>query len=99
MMSIMTSINKRFALVLLFVVAFALTAQAQQYDVIIRGGTIYDGSGAEPIVADIALRGDRIARIGQLSGARAMTEINAKGLSIAPGFINMMSGPETLFAD
>ena len=74
-------------------------AQAQEYDVIIRGGTLYDGSGAAPVAADVAIRGDRIARVGKLDGAHAKVEVNAKGLAVAPGFINMMSGPDTLFAD
>ncbi len=61
------------------------------FDAIIRGGTIYDGSGAKPYVADVAIAGDRIARIGGLEGARAGTEIDAGGMAVAPGFINMLS--------
>jgi N-acyl-D-amino-acid deacylase len=61
-----------------------------QYDVIVRGGTIYDGSGSPGSVADLAIQGDTIAAIGDLSDASAKTEIDAAGLAIAPGFINMM---------
>lgn len=64
------------------------------YDVIIRQGTIYDGSGAKPFVADIGIVADTIAFIGDLSAAHAKTEINAGGLAVAPGFINMLSMAE-----
>ncbi len=72
---------------------------AQQYDVIVRGGTVYDGSGGAPVRADVAIRKDKIVKIGDLAGAKGKTEIDAKGLAVAPGFINLMSGPDTLFAD
>jgi N-acyl-D-amino-acid deacylase len=65
--------------------------QAPVYDVILRGGTIYDGSGGPPGVGDIALRGDRIAAVGNLAGARAAREVDVRGLAVAPGFINMLS--------
>ncbi|MDZ4279031.1 MAG: D-aminoacylase [Dehalococcoidia bacterium] len=61
------------------------------FDLIIRGGTVYDGSGGEPYVADVAVRGDRIASIGSLGEAQAGTVIDASGLAVAPGFINMLS--------
>jgi N-acyl-D-amino-acid deacylase len=60
------------------------------YDVIVRNGTIVDGSGAPPFVGDLAIRGDRIAAIGPLGRARAKLDIDATGLAIAPGFVNMM---------
>lgn len=65
-------------------------AAVADYDVVLRGGTIYDGSGKPPFVADLAIRGDRIAAIGALSAARAKTEIRVAGLAVAPGFVNMM---------
>lgn len=75
-------------------------ALAVEYDVILRGGTIYDGSGRAPFVGDLALKGDRIAAIGDLSASRAKTEIRAAGLAVAPGFINMMCwGNESLIED
>jgi len=91
---------KRFAYALIWLAAASLVVRAQQYDVIIRNGTVYDGSGKAPQVADVAINGDRIARIGgNLRSAQAKTEVDAKGLAVAPGFINMMSGPDSLFAD
>ena len=63
----------------------------QDYNVIIRNGTIYDGSGDAPFVGDVAIRGDAIAEVGKLREARGETEIDAGGLAVAPGFINMLS--------
>jgi N-acyl-D-amino-acid deacylase len=76
-------------------------ARAQpQYDVVIRGGTIYDGSGNKPVVGDVALRGDSIVAIAPSIGGRASKEINARGLAVAPGFINMLSwANESLIQD
>ncbi len=61
------------------------------FDVIIKDGTVYDGTGAEPKQADVAIRGDRIAGVGDFKTAKAKTIIDAKGLAVAPGFINMLS--------
>src|SRR5437762_9597956 len=61
------------------------------FDVIIRGGTVYDGTGAEPKNVDVAIRGDRIAEIGDLKTAKVKTVVDASGLAVAPGFINMLS--------
>jgi N-acyl-D-amino-acid deacylase len=61
------------------------------FDVIIKDGTVYDGTGAEPKQADVAIRGDRIVGIGDFKTAKAKTVIDAKGLAVAPGFINMLS--------
>jgi N-acyl-D-amino-acid deacylase len=70
------------------------------FDVIIRGGTVYDGTGAEPRQVDVAIRGDRIAGIGDFKAARAKTVVDAKGLAVAPGFINMLSwSTESLIQD
>jgi N-acyl-D-amino-acid deacylase len=66
-------------------------AEAPRYDVIVRGGTVYDGSGAVPARADVAIRGDSITAIGNLENARATHEVDARGLAVAPGFINMLS--------
>ncbi|MDP9282923.1 MAG: D-aminoacylase [Chloroflexota bacterium] len=69
------------------------------HDVVIRGGTIYDGSGAPPFDADIAIDGDRIAAIGTVA-ERGRVELDAGGLAVAPGFINMLSWATTsLIAD
>jgi N-acyl-D-amino-acid deacylase len=73
---------------------------AERYDVIIRGGTLHDGSGDMPRQTDVALKGDRIALIGDLKDSTATTIINGAGLAVAPGFINMLSwSNEALIAD
>jgi N-acyl-D-aspartate/D-glutamate deacylase len=82
--------------VLLFLVS---ACRRTTYDVVIRGGTVYDGSGSPPRSADVAIRGDRIAEVGDLTAARGKVEIDARGLAVAPGFVNMMSSPGTLFED
>jgi N-acyl-D-amino-acid deacylase len=64
---------------------------AQDFDVIIKGGTVYDGTGAEGRRADVGLRGDRIASVGDLAAAKTKTTVDATGLAVAPGFINMLS--------
>jgi N-acyl-D-amino-acid deacylase len=63
----------------------------QTFDLVIRNGSIHDGRGAAPDVADIGVAGDAVAAIGALPDARAATEIDATGLAVAPGFINMLS--------
>ena len=67
----------------------------QKFDVIIRNGTVYDGTGRAPAKADVGLRGDRIAAVGNLSAATAPAIVDANGLAVAPGFINMLSHSET----
>jgi N-acyl-D-amino-acid deacylase len=71
------------------------------YDVIIRNGTIYDGSGGAPDVGDIAVNGDRIVSVtGPAAKAQGRTEVDATGLAVSPGFINMLSwAPVTLIED
>src|SRR6266496_4037586 len=70
------------------------------FDVIIKGGTVYDGTGAEPKHADVAIRADRIAGVGDFAAAHAKTVIDADGLAVAPGFINMLSwSTESLIQD
>jgi len=84
--------------ILLSTPAAARTAEPA-YDVVIRGGTIYDGSGKAPVVGDLAIRGDRIVAIGKVDG-RGRTEVAAGGMAVAPGFINMLSwATESLIAD
>lgn len=61
------------------------------YDVLLRGGTVYDGSGAPPVRADVGIRGDTVAAIGDLTGARADHVLDVSGLAVAPGFINAHS--------
>jgi N-acyl-D-amino-acid deacylase len=84
---------------LLGLAACAPTAPTPEYDLLISNGTVYDGDGGAPYVADVAIRGDRIAAIGDLDG-NAAEVIDATGLAVAPGFINMLSwATETLIED
>ena len=69
------------------------------YDIVIRGGTLYDGSGKPPVVGDIAISGDRIVAVGKVDG-KGRSEVSAKGMAVAPGFINMLSwATESLIVD
>jgi N-acyl-D-amino-acid deacylase len=86
--------------VLLIAIAGIAGCARQSYDVVLRGGTVYDGSGGAPVVTDLAIQGDQIAAMGDLSGARGKVEIEAKGMAVAPGFVNMMSwANESLIED
>jgi N-acyl-D-amino-acid deacylase len=69
-------------------------------DVVIRGGSVYDGSGGEPVTADVAIQGDTLVAVGAPGALRGQLEIDATGLAVAPGFINMLSwAAEGLIAD
>ncbi|HEX6941079.1 MAG TPA: D-aminoacylase, partial [Longimicrobiales bacterium] len=73
---------------------------APEYDVVIRNGTIYDGGGGPPIEGDVAIQGDSIVAVGDIGAARGALEIDAEGLAVAPGFINMLSwATESLLED
>jgi N-acyl-D-amino-acid deacylase len=72
----------------------------QSYDVILHGGAVYDGTGAPARRADVGLRADRIASVGDLSRAQAKVRVDATGFAVAPGFINVLSwSTESLIAD
>ena len=72
----------------------------EEYDTIIRNGMIYDGNGGNPFKADIGINADTIRTIGNLSASVGKNEIDASGLAVAPGFINMLSwANETLIED
>jgi len=78
----------------------APSQSATDFDIIIKGGTVYDGTGVEPKHVDVAIRGDRIAGVGDFKTAKAKTVIDATGLAVAPGFINMLSwSNESLIQD
>jgi N-acyl-D-aspartate/D-glutamate deacylase len=85
----------------LFIILLTSAASfAADFDVIIKGGTVYDGSGGEGQHLDLAIRGDRIAGLGDFKTAKAKTVIDATGLAVAPGFINMLSwSNESLIQD
>lgn len=79
------------SLVLGFILLLAATFNSPKFDTIIENGTIYDGTGETSYIADIGIKADTIAAIGDLNPADAATVVNAKGLAVAPGFINMLS--------
>ncbi|HSJ29989.1 MAG TPA: D-aminoacylase [Longimicrobiales bacterium] len=91
---------RHLAVTLLSVTLAGCAAGTVEYDTIIRGGTIYDGSGGAPFTADIGIIGDSIATIGDLAAAQAPLIVDATGLAVAPGFINMLSwATESLIED
>jgi N-acyl-D-amino-acid deacylase len=76
------------------------SSRADSFDVLIKGGTVYDGTGQAPRRVDVGIRGDRIVTIGNLQRASAKSVIDATGLAVTPGFINMLSHSEvSLIAD
>ncbi|MEQ9438107.1 MAG: D-aminoacylase [Cyclobacteriaceae bacterium] len=81
----------RWAITVLLLSYLSGCADQARYDVIIRHGHVYDGTGGAPQVIDIGIMGEKIDTIGDLSTAQANTEIDATGLAVAPGFINMLS--------
>src|SRR5215813_2625539 len=98
-----TNLRKLLAVILIAGLSLVAMAQGQKpgsskaesFDIIIKGGTVYDGTGRPPIRADVGIKSDRIAAIGNLNRAIAPTIIDATGLAVAPGFINMLSHSET----
>ncbi|HTH03376.1 MAG TPA: D-aminoacylase [Vicinamibacterales bacterium] len=90
---------------LIAALTFPLTSRAARapqttFDIIIRGGTVYDGTGAPGRRADIGIQGDRIAGVGDLTSVQSTSVIDASGLAVAPGFINMLSwSNESLLID
>ena len=87
-------------ILLITIVLLGSACSKPQHDVIIRGGSIYDGSGGPTITADLAIDGDRITAIGDLKNHDGKSEIDATGLAVAPGFINMLSwANESLIQD
>ncbi len=93
--------KKRIALAVAVAGLFASSAAPPAaYSVVIRGGTIYDGSGGTPYIGDVALKGDRIAYVGPHAPGRAARTVDATGKAVSPGFINMLSwANESLIAD
>jgi len=88
--------NRTSFLFLLFILLFGCTpASGPTYDVIIRHGTVFDGSGAPGIRTDVGIQADTVASIGDLSNASSTAELDAEGLVVAPGFINMLSWATT----
>lgn len=85
---------------LLMICVCALPSTAAEHDLVIRGGMILDGSGAEGYVGDVVVDGDRIVYVGRSRGDKAKTMIDSTGKAVSPGFINMLSwAVESLIAD
>ena len=76
-------------------ISTSTTASAPQYDLLVKNGLVIDGSGRPGYRADIAIKGDRIAAIGKLKNVRGAREIDATGMAVAPGFIDMLGQSET----
>ena len=77
-----------------------LSAAPVRFDVLLRGGMVYDGKGTPPIRADVGIRGDRIVAVGDLQDATAKLDLSVAGYGVAPGFINMLSwATESLIVD
>jgi N-acyl-D-amino-acid deacylase len=75
-------------------------AAGAEYDIVVKGGEIYDGTGSAPYEGDVGIKGDRIAYVGKPRDLKAQRTIDARGLAVAPGFINMLSqAQESLFVD
>ncbi|MCH7538654.1 MAG: D-aminoacylase [Proteobacteria bacterium] len=95
----MKSTYRIFSTVIVYALLTACTPPTS-YDLILRGGNIYDGSGGAPFIGDIAIDGDKIVALGDIGDAIASVEINVQGLAVAPGFVNMMSwANESLIED
>ena len=77
------------------IISFFFMIGCEEYDVVIRKGTIYDGYGFEPFIGDVAIKGDKVALVKENISEKGRKEINAKGLAVAPGFINMLSWATT----
>src|SRR5881227_3536934 len=85
---------------LLLVSAVRAAELPEKFDVVIKNGTVYDGTGSEGRKADIAIRGDRIVGVGDFQNSSATNVIDAHDLAVAPGFINMLSwSTESLIVD
>jgi len=96
----MRGLSAVFVLTLAALSADGVTAATPLYEVVIRGGKIYDGTGRAPYTADMAVKGDRIAAIAPHLEGHGATEIDAHGKAVSPGFINMLAHPEvSLIAD
>src|SRR5919205_1701519 len=86
---------KILSLLVVLSMLFMPVTQLSQFDLLIKNGRIVDGSGRAAYVADLAIKGDRIVSIGNLSQATASRTIDAQGLVVAPGFIDMLGQSET----
>jgi dihydroorotase/N-acyl-D-amino-acid deacylase len=82
-------------MLLFSVISKSATASGPKYDLLIKNGLVIDGSGRAGYIADVAINDDRIVRIGKIKNANGSREIDAKGMVVAPGFIDMLGQSET----
>ena len=90
---------RRITLLLTISIALVSCAHQPNFDVVLRNGLICDGSGSSCTSGGVAINGDKIAKTGDVSADRGRIDIDVHGQVIAPGFINLMSDPDGLFAD
>src|ERR1051325_10227428 len=91
------NLQKLLAVILVLAISLAASGQrqsrstpsVQSFDVIIKGGTVYDGTGSSGVKTDVGIKGDRIVAVGNLSRSTAPTIVDATNLAVAPGFINL----------
>jgi N-acyl-D-amino-acid deacylase len=81
----------------ILIAVFAFNSFPEEYDIILRNGMIYDGTGSAGFIGDVAINADTIAAIGDLSSFAGREEVDVNGLAIAPGFINMLSWSDQIF--
>ncbi len=92
--------SRRYLIALIAILWSCSPSPSLEYDVILRNGTIYDGTGSTPYTGDLAIDGDRIVAVGDVSNAKGRAELDLQGLAVAPGFINMLSwAVDTLIED
>ncbi len=87
----LSPVSRDLRLAAVLALLWGVPAPAADYDLIVRGGLVYDGTGEKPRRADVGIRGDLIAAIGDLSRDTAPKVLDARGMAVAPGFINMLS--------
>src|SRR5919198_5845496 len=90
---------RRILLLIALSVSLLSCTRRPDFDVVLRNGLICDGTGLQCTAGGVAITGDKIAKTGDVSADRGRIDIDVHGQVIAPGFINLMSGPDGLFAD
>ena len=87
--------------VLLFLIlnATRLRAEPVEADLVLRSGTLHDGSGAAPVVGDVAVKGERIIAVGKFETGKAALELDCRGLVVAPGFIDLHNHSDAQVVD
>src|SRR5690554_1514988 len=87
---------RKWAMALVALISLAGCTQNETYDVLVLNGRVYDGTGSDYTVTDIGIKNHRITKIGNLKGATAHKRIDAQGLSVSPGFIDLHGHLESI---